>query len=180
MSDSTKAREASSAFDALREQFPVRDPAYRVQPHADELRLITPDEGLCFLVPAPVSGVKTGEPPRARGESADSKYLWVVRPELVPHALENGENRAVLKRGYLAHTNLTEGDPAHCGGEMWFSDTHTVVLNGGSGRYPPRSQAELDEVAQAFKACGFRVAHMVYDLGQGEWARSLRGEPEWL
>lgn len=167
-------------FGTYRERFPIRRPLFRSEPHEDELRPITTDEGLAFLTPAPASGMKTGEPPRARGESADSKYLWVVRPDLVPHALEQGENRAVLHRGYLAHTNLTEGRPSHCGGEMWFPDADTVVLNGGSGRYPPDSLEELSEVALAFRACGFRVAHMGYDEETAQCARFLRGEPQWL
>jgi hypothetical protein len=53
-------------------------------------------------------------------------------------------------------------------------------LNGGSGRYPPRSAEELDDVAKAFKAIGYKVAHMGWDAGTNAPARYLRGDPLWL
>lgn len=171
---------ASSNFSDYRHQYPSRQPDLSLQRFPDETWQIGSELGITFLIPAPIPSVTTGSPPHARGESEDIKYLWVVGTELVPYALENGEGRQQLQRGRLAHTNLTGGSPAHSGGEMWFLNTETVIINGGSGRYAPRSVEELAKVAEAFKACGFRVAHMGYDEGSGTFARHLRGHAVWL
>jgi hypothetical protein len=105
--------------------------------------------------------------------------LWVIGPEKIPHALEFLPDVA-FHRGYLSHTNLTGGAPAHSGGELWFTTASSIVINGGSGRYPPRSPEELEAVAAAFKGVGFQVASMGWDEEINAPARYLRGTPNWL
>jgi hypothetical protein len=149
------------------------------QRFADELRQLTSAEGLNELESSPFAAAKTAAPPRKAGEGETTKYLWVVTPTNVPFALELLPE-VQLQRGRLSHTNLTAGAQAYSGGEMWFTDPSIVVINGGSGRYPPRSVIELNDVAKAFKATGYKVAHMGWDREIDAPARYLRGDPQWL
>lgn len=175
-----KMTTTSLAFQQYRNDFAARDPDLSRQRSADELQAITKADGLLELSMAPAPNVITGYPPKACDESLDCKYLWVVCTDTVPYALELGDNRNFLRRGYLSHTNLTGGEPAHAGGEMWFINSETLVFNGASSRYQPRSPQELDSLARAFKQCAYKVAHMGWDEGCGKPARILRGEPEWI
>jgi len=170
----------TTAFQQYRNDFAARDPDLSRQRSGDELWAITEAEGLLELCVAPAPNVVTGCPPKARDESQDCKYLWAVGTDTVPYALEHGDNCNHLSRGYLSHTNLTGGKPAHAGGEMWFIDNTTLVFNGASSRYQPRGLQELDSLAKAFKQCAYKVAHMGWDDGCGRPARILRGEPEWI
>ncbi|MEO5347489.1 MAG: hypothetical protein H7834_14095 [Magnetococcus sp. YQC-9] len=82
------------------------------------------------------------------------KNIWVVRKEDFALVLEqkcdhNGHVSSTIQgepilnepRPWLSHTNLTGGEEAYCGGEMWavrcVSGEVELVLNGCSGRYPP-------------------------------------------
>jgi hypothetical protein len=167
------------AFAKYRHDFPARPPDESRIRSRDELRQITKGEGLAVLSTAPAEGVVTGQPPISDLRRSPEKYLWVVDPGTIPFALEELPGVS-LQRGYLSHTNLTGGGDAHSGGEMWFVDTSTIHINGASGRYPARSAKELDMVAQAFKACGYRVASMGWDSGTNSAARYLRGSPVWI
>jgi hypothetical protein len=165
-------------FSTYRDNYPARDPDASEIASDDERRMITQQEGLQELAPPPINDLAFGTPPYEPRSATNEKYLWVVRPDAVPFALELLSG-VEFKRGCLSHTNLTGGKPAHSGGEMWFVDPETVVLNGGSGRYPPRSPAELEALTVAFKTCGFRVASMGWDEGVDAPARYLRGAPKW-
>jgi hypothetical protein len=170
---------ADASFEAYRQKHASRDPDLANMRFADELRQLTTAEGLNELASPPYAPAKTGNPPRRAREAESTKYLWVVAPTTVPFALESlPEVR--LQRGRLSHTNLTGGGPAHSGGEMWFTEASIIVMNGGSGRYLPRSAEELEDVAKAFKAVGYKVAHMGWDNELQVPARYLRGDPRWL
>jgi hypothetical protein len=145
----------------------------------DELRQITLAEGFQSLTLAPNQAATIGVAPAKAKESEDTKYLWVIAADDVPLALERN-NTAKLQRGYLSHTNLTGGADAHSGGELWFTGASVLILNGGSGRYPPRSEAELEQVALAFKAMGYKVANIGWDSETDTPARYLRGDPKWV
>jgi len=88
--------------------------------------------------------------------SLDGKYLWLVRPDDVMAALEYGPLRRSVTNGPIKHTNLGTGD-AHCGGELWFIDSNSLFINGCSGRFPPRSEQELNALTSAFRAAGYKV-----------------------
>ena len=72
-----------------------------------------------------------------------------------------------LQSGVIKHTNLTGGAPAYSGGEMVMLDEKTMVINGQSGRYGPRSERELDAAAKAFRQSGYHVWCMGYDNEAG-------------
>ena len=170
---------ANNSFAAYRTKYASRDPDLSNMRFADELRLLTPADGYEELSFPPCAAAKTGAAPRKEREAEVTKYLWVVAPTAVPFALELLPD-VRFERGRLSHTNLTGGGPAHSGGEMWFTDHSIIIMNGGSGRYPPRSVDELDEVAKAFKSVGYKVAHMGWDNETSSPARYLRGDPQWL
>jgi hypothetical protein len=164
-------------FASYRETYPVRDYDPTRVRSEDELRPLTAADGRRNLAPPPLSAVSFGVPPYAPAGSGTEKYIWVVLPRAVPFALETN---ASFESGRVTHTNLTSGQPAHSGGEMWIIDPLSMVVNGGSGRYPPRSPEELDAVTQAFKACGFEVASMGWDEGVNAPARFVRGTLKWI
>jgi hypothetical protein len=169
------------AFDEYRAVYPPRVPDLSRQESPDEVSSISAAEGRREFTVAPADDVLTGAVPRARGEQQGTKYLWVVGLTDVPYALESLPGRTVPARGYLAHTNLTGGAQAHAGGEMWFLDEASVVINGGSGRYPPREPEELKKVAAALSRCGYRAGFMRFD-DTGLPLRFLQPgeEPEWV
>jgi hypothetical protein len=168
-----------TTFASYRHAYQVRPPTPGSIKFEDECRELTTEEGLKELEEPPCTGVVFGTPPEAFGESTAEKYLWVVTSERVPFAQEIAQAYG-FERGRLSHTNLTGGLDAHCGGEAWFTNESSIVMNGGSGRYPPRSPDELQAVALAIKATGYNVASMGWDTDVNAPARILRGTPQWL
>lgn len=171
---------ASPVFDPFRATYPARDPDLARQRFPDECRQLKSGEGINDLSIAPTKSFELGVPPGMQVSESIAKYLWVVAPVTVPVAIEQPRPGVVVQRGYLSHTNLTGGAPAHCGGELWFLDDSTIVLNGGSSRYAPRSAAELDSAARGFKSAGYRVATMGWNDETASSNRFLRGDPQWL
>ena len=97
----------------------------------------------------------------------------------LPAALEYPSGGTTRQRGSLTHTNLTGGADAHTGGELWFPNSITVKINGGSSRYAPRNQDELLSVARAFKAAGFKAASLGWDKETNTPLRLETGDMTW-
>ena len=176
----------SRCLSGHRNSYPARSPDQTNLRHQDELQQIGPEEGLFELDFPAHQGIVTGIYPTSsqdaryqNSEANRTKYLWVVAVGGVPAALERPSQGTTLKRGRLTHTNLTGGEPAHTGGELWFQGENRIVINGGSGRYTPRGPEELNSVALSFKAAGYIVASMGWDE-EGGFVRFLRGDPEWI
>ena len=157
----------SPYFDKYRQEpsFGPRPPIFLYRDHEDEaedlsknplvLSLAKPLAGLSYLYF--VESEANGSDIWINGfTETDSKYLWLVRTDDVKIALENGELRRRVTGGSIKHTNLTSG-VAHCGGELWFSDDQSLFINGGSGRFTPRSKAELEAVVSSLRDSGYRV-----------------------
>ena len=71
------------------------------------------------------------------------------------------------------HTNLTGGDKAYLGGEVWFESDTALYISGGSGRYPPQNPDQLDEAVRVFESFGYRVASLGWDEIYGNPRRFL-------
>jgi hypothetical protein len=170
----------NNAFAAYRGTYPAREPDLTTRSNDDELRLLSAEEGLRELTIAPIQSPILGIPPSLQSAAGTNKYLWVVAVSAVPIAMEQPQAGVTLSRGCLSHTNLTGGTTAHCGGELWFADDSSVIINGGSGRYPPREAAELQKIATSFKAAGYRTASMGWNDETNRSYRTLRGEPQWI
>ena len=120
--------------------------------------------------------------PRSVGSLADTEttfyltcpHFYLVGSHVSTFALESGPHGESLHSGYVKVTNLTGGRPAHCGGELWFTDPSTIIFTGSAG-YPVRGQKELDDLARAFERAGFDGGHMGFDAEVGMPSRVLRG-----
>jgi hypothetical protein len=175
------ASDVSGFFKDHRISHSARPPDTRNIKYEDELRQIGKEEGLFEFVSPPVIGIPVGKAPTSRADvkkANETKHLWVVAQNGLPAALEYPAKKTALQGDRLTHTNLTGGEDAHTAGELWFYDENSILINGGSSRYKPRSPEELMSVARSFKAAGYRVASMGWD--ESGPVRFMRGEPEWL
>lgn len=118
--------------------------------------------------------------PIVTSEQIDGRHLWVVRSEDVVHAEERIAFGKKVEKGVIKHTNLTGGREAHSGGELIFLDDVTVLLNGRSGRYGPRSKQEMDAVAKAFRNSGYFVWSCGYDVEAGMPFAFGNVDPDWI
>lgn len=164
------------AFDRFRHTYPERNcPPVG---HEDERREMTGDDGLEQWRDG--SGkVVHGEPP-AIEKSHPELRLWVVRADDVVHALERGGFATTLNGGRVKHSNLTGARPAHCGGQLVFLEDNAIALDGGSGRYGPRSKDEMIAVAKAFRGSGYEVWTYGWD-DENAWPFRIGSRlPEWV
>lgn len=140
-----------------RQEWPVRPYEDSRIGGPDELRDVTQELEVALFRMAPIVSWIEGAPPVGT-KAGGQKYLWVIRSSGMPYAQESGPlGLSIAGRGRLAHTNLTGGEDAHCGGELWFRGECDIWLTGGSGRYPPRCQEELEAVVAAICCAGYTV-----------------------
>ena len=124
-----------------------------------------PVSDLATWVDGDLAAIHEQVPVRIEEDNAD-RYpvqLWVLRPKDLVYAREFCPFGDARPSGKIKHTNLTGGADAHSGGELRFLGGNTVAVNGASGRYGPQSEAELEEIVQAFHASGYRVFWTGYD-----------------
>lgn len=162
------------AFEEFRKKYRAEPPRKNAD-HSDELKLIGASCGLRYFTGAPANDLITGLP-RSSGDRC--AYLWVISPEEVPYAFKYTKCPDLPDSKELKHTNLTGGGNVHCGGELWFADEKSIVINGDSGRYGAQSNEQLDDAAAAFSQLGYRVATMGFDE-TGYPLTTLVGDPEW-
>ena len=173
----------SKAFDQLRKQLaqPRLPPQSRIA-SADETKLMTEEDGLRQWIDGechtPASA--PGEPPLFEAQDCLGLSLWVVRLEDVVHAPENCAFGKSLASGMIKHTNLTGGAAAYSGGELIVLDRLTIVINGRSGRYGPKTKSELQGAARAFADSGYGVWYMGWDEDANRPAPFLGSLPQWL
>ncbi len=166
--------------------------------HGDESKQLSTNEGVKLLENAPIpEGTKITvfreccknavclyfEPPSAN-EKCISRYLWVVvaTPCEVRYIEENAPATFSLNRGSACHTNLTGGQEAFCGGELWFLGNDEVHISGASGRYPPRSNQELEDACQIFVRKNYKTYCLGWDEDIARPARVCRkkGSGKWI
>ena len=128
-------------------------------------------KGLRILEQAPAQDFVVGRPPRGRGQST-GRYLWVIDDRGIPYVIE--APMKALRNNLPKHTNLTGGGPAYMGGELWFSSGSNMYLSGGSGRYPPRDQGQMDDAAGVFEAYNYVVTSLGWDTETGLAERVLK------
>jgi len=154
---------------AFVEKYPPAPPA-KPPENADQMRKLVSEDGVIDVVAAPLSKT-TGRPGTTEG-----KHLWVIVPEHLLAVLETAPVRPPLQSGVVKHTNLTGGEPACCGGEVWADsvDPSKVYVNGGSGRYPPKDPKQLEAAVEVFADLGFRAVSAGWDEQNDVPARVFR------
>ncbi|MET3896141.1 hypothetical protein ABIB57_000065 [Devosia sp. UYZn731] len=152
------------AFDHFRQNFGPARTYQRPPANSDELIQMPDAEGLLYWKDGGfVEGASVSQDIVEQIDNTSEKHLWVVREEDVVYAEETGDWGKSLATGSIKHTNLTGGDLAYCGGELVMLDNQSVLVNGRSGRYGPKSADELKAAAIAFKASGYVVWSCGFD-----------------
>lgn len=146
---------------------------------------MSPVEGLNFWDDGPytstgVSRAVSAAPDLPAEEVVAKQHLWVVRTQDVVHAPERSDFGSRLKSGVIKHTNLTGGESAFAGGELFIIDPQTVVITGCSGRYGPTTREEMQAVAKAFADSGYGVWSMGWDDEVDLPAPFIGAEPQWV
>ena len=145
----------------------------------DEIRLLDNTHGVREFEDAPSQIGPESIIQAAAGLDTGRKFLWVIRECDVPFVLEQANVAQELESKRCTHTNLTGRSEAYCGGEVWFAAQDRLIVNGGSGRYPPSDSQELAAVVLSFKCAGYEVCSMGWDEGIDGPARVLKGDLPW-
>lgn len=146
----------------------------------DQIKQMEGADGLAAWLDGEGHAGPPGEPPLLEQRDTQRANLWVVRADDVVYAEERCDFGAGLASGVIKHTNLTGGAAAFSGGELLFLDDGTIVVNGCSGRYGPRSKAELDQVVRAFVESGYGVWSTGFDEETNRPAGFVGTYPEWV
>lgn len=148
------------ALDEFRGYYQPRKPTKIDYPH--ESKEIESKDGLAFLRRAPASGVKFGNPQKLE-DPVRNTYLWVIDYRGIPYLIESRMD--ILDRHLPKHTNLTGGKSAYIGGELWFSDANSIFVSGGSGRFPPLNEQQLDAAIGVFSSFKYTVKSLGWNRG---------------
>lgn len=138
----------------------------------EQLAQVEEDDGLFLLNDLPPSDVALGRPRQSRFDQGEHCHLWVIDGRGRPCIAERPIPR--LGDDCLHHTNLTGGGQASIGGEIWFDKPSRIYLSGGSGRYPPRDHEHLQAAEELFRAVGFEVVGLGWDIDTGQAMRVWR------
>ncbi len=121
----------------------------------------------------------SAELPTNTSSANAARYLWVLDAVDLPHAFEHCKWSRGLRSGRLKHSNLTAGGPAYSGGELWFMDANTIIINFCSGRYGAEDQGTIRTIVDALRHDGYRVATTGIDAESGyASSRILIGAPK--
>jgi hypothetical protein len=151
-------------------------PPRRAPSNESELRRLSKEDGV-FVVLGPPPDTDVRIKPKRRDHGREGRHLWVLVASAIPCILESAPNVAPpLESGVAKHTNLTGGDPASCGGELWVDpiEEDKLYVNGASGRYGPLTSQQLDDAVSVFEGLGFRAVSFGWDDDVNLPARVLR------
>ncbi|MBU2765034.1 hypothetical protein HAP94_02200 [Acidithiobacillus ferrivorans] len=166
-------------FATFRAVYPAQQPRADRIKNQDEVKQLTVNDGVFnFDNCSGASATKSLVPSAAYERGC--VYLWVISPTSVPYIEEDARIGQTLESRCVKHTNLTGGNPAHSGGELWFIDNLKVLIGGASGRYGPDTETQLMDAVLSFKNEGYIVASIGFDDDTGFPAKILIGEPQWV
>lgn len=138
-------------------------------------RLLSNAEGVRVLT-GPPADTDVRHSPRNSADIRLGCHLWAFT-DAIPYVLETAPLASpALTSGEAKHTNLTGGQLASCGGEIWFdpADDDLIYVNGASGRYGPQTPQQLDDAVMVFQSLGFRAESFGWDWDLNRPARVLR------
>jgi len=166
---------ASPLFDEYRGTHQTQTPDLSRQRFEDEIESLAHHSDFQDLLVAPIKLRESINFAASQEQLLDDeKYLWVIGKDYVKIALECGDAGRNTKRNRLSHTNFTGGDDAYAGGELWLKDERALWVNGGSSRYQPRSEDELNQIINSFERSGYHVESAGWDSGISSPARFVR------
>ena len=150
-------------LNGFRRQYTLRDPYF----DPDVPRIPSqcwPICGLSRLTAPPALDVSYGIPPGVQRERSPNTYIWVIDANWVPYIIES----TILRlHGPPKHTNLTGGGQAYVGGELWFRTDTSLYVSGGSGRYFPCHEQQLEDAVEVFRSFGYGVISLGWDPNSG-------------
>jgi len=157
-------RSGGVTLDDFVRKYPAAPPR-KAPENVDQTRLLGVAEGVIFISGQPLTTTLRLRPNAPDGRSAT--HLWVFIPEFVPAILERMPVSPPLTSGVAKHTKLSAA--ASCGGELWVDpvDPKLLYVNGGSGRYGPRSAQELADAVSVFEGLGYRVVSFGWSDEEG-------------
>jgi hypothetical protein len=82
------------------------------------------------------------------------RYLWVIT-EIGMHIILEATPNPASPRQKVCHSNITGGQPALQGGELWFGTDECVYINYRSGRYGAVTEEQEQIVVDYFKFVGY-------------------------
>jgi hypothetical protein len=82
------------------------------------------------------------------------RYLWVIT-EIGMHIILEDTPNPASPRKKVCHSNITGGNPALQGGELWFGTDECVYINYRSGRYGAVTDEQEKYVVEYFKYVGY-------------------------
>ena len=125
---------------------------------------------------APAEDVEFGAPPRSAIQGGHNRYLWIIDDRGIPYILESPLRS--LGEEIPKHTNLTGGDLAYVGGELWFADGRSIYVSGASGRYPPRDEVHLAAAVAVFTSYEYEVKSLGWDSEADSIKRYLENDDD--
>ena len=151
------------------ERYSERPKSTRIRYYPHTLIKLGERHGLRRLQPPPAYDIQFGAPPTLSGECGSNRYLWIIDRRGIPYIIE----RPLPYLGGVEpkHTNLTGGEDAYLGGELWFSDSSSLFLSGGSGRYPPIDANQLSDAVKVFESYRYRVISLGWNFVRSAAAR---------
>ena len=87
--------------------------------------------------------------------SRATKYIWVITSKGIFIAHEETQGHPNRFRTGLCHSNLTGGKKAYQGGELWFLNDDSIVINFYSGRYGAETEEQKRAVVNYFYSVGY-------------------------
>ena len=124
-----------------------------------------PITGFQRLSAAPATNIQPGNPPVSKNELGANTYIWVIDQTGVPYIIEAGIGP--LQGAVPKHTNLTGDKAAYLGGQLWFKNKSFLYVSGGSGRYPPVCERQLQDAVKVFEDFSYRVESLGWDEETG-------------
>jgi hypothetical protein len=102
-----------------------------------------------------------GNPPDFIVSSPDNllpekRYLWIINEEGLHIIYEHTANLEAGRK-IVCHSNITKGEIALQGGELWFLGGNEIIINYKSGRYGAETIAHEKAVVEYFELLGYKV-----------------------
>lgn len=90
------------------------------------------------------------------------KYLWIIDKSGLKIIRESTPNPKAEKKGVVCHTNITGGQHALQGGELWFGQDNRVYVNNKSGRYGANTTVQEEAVIAYFVSLGLEAVQLPF------------------